>query len=461
MRILFFSNTYKPTVSGVVTSIALFRQGLMSAGHEVHIIVPEYADYQDEEPYVFRFPALDMSERWNLSLVVPFKATMAPTVHGIKPALIHSQHPVWMGDLAAVFARDLNIPLVFTFHTRYDVYAQKYIPVASKLAGIVTEEVIKRYLEKCTHIIAPTPSIRDFILREYAPDVPVTVVPTPVDLSRYHDLDPRRARAAIRQDHSIAPEQAELLLYVGRLANEKNLLFLLRAFARVTTNHSQARLLLVGRGPHERSLRRLTKKLGLDERVIFAGPVPHSEIPHYAAAADLFVFASQSDTQGLVLIEAMAAGTPVVAVEAPGPVDVLAEGGGLLVPAQEDAFADAVLKLLADEPRRRALGEQAAQVAQHYTIPITAARLLNVYEEAIAAGPRPIKKALESFRERWSAGETWREAGNQLRALGESLSAAFTVAWESEEARRYLQDMRSDLKAMIEEIDQATQTEAN
>lgn len=382
MRVVIFSNTYKPVVSGVVTSIALFRRGLIEAGHDVHIIAPEYEDYEGEEPYVFRFPALSLPERLDLSVVIPFKTTMAHTVRGIKPTLIHSQHPFVMGDLAAAFARDLNLPLVFTLHSHYDEYAQRYIPIAPELASIVTEEIVRRYLEKCAHVVAPTPSTRDFILRVLATDVPVTVVPTPVDLSLYHDLDPQRVRAAL------GLENAELLLYVGRLAEEKNLDFLLRAFARIVTARPQARLLLVGKGSRERRLRRMARKLDLGEQVIFTGAIPHDEVPHYAAAADLFVFSSVAETQGLVLIEAMAAGTPVVAVETPGPMDVLAQGGGLLVPGREDGFAEGVLGLLADEPRRRALGEQAARAARRYDILAATARLLTVYEAAIAAGPR-------------------------------------------------------------------------
>jgi 1,2-diacylglycerol 3-alpha-glucosyltransferase len=175
---------------------------------------------------------------------------------------------------------------------------------------------------------------------------------------------------------------------VGRLAEEKNVDFLLRAFARIAAERPQATLVLVGKGPREHSLQSLAQKLGLGERAIFTGTIPHSEVPHYAAAADLFVFPSLAETQGLVLIEAMAAGTPVVAVEALGSADVLTEGGGLLVPAQEGAFASAVTTLLADEPRRRAIGEQAARAVQRYTIPAATAGLATVYEEAIATGPR-------------------------------------------------------------------------
>ncbi len=429
MRILVFSNAYKPTISGVVTSIALFRQGLIEASHDVHIIAPEYEEYQDKEPYVFRFPALDISEQADISLVIPFKRKMLPTVHGIQPDLIHSQHPIWMGDLATAFARDLNLPLVFTFHTRYDMYAPKYVPIAPKLTGVVTDEIVHTYLKKCTHIIAPTPSIRDFILHHYAPEAPVTTVPTPVDLDQYKSLNPRRVRA------DLGMRNVEILLYVGRLTNEKNLDFLLQAFVKIVAARPQARLLLVGQGPHERDLQRLAWELGIGEQVIFTGSIPHDEIPHYTAAADLFVFASMADTQGLVLIEAMAAGTPVVAVQAPGATDMLAEGGGVLVPANQDAFANAALALLTDKSRRRAMGEQAARAVQRYTISATATRMSAVYEEAVAAGPRTIEKESILIRglklELKLAGEIWRGMGKHIRSLGESSStASSTSSWE-------------------------------
>ncbi|HET89352.1 MAG TPA: glycosyltransferase family 4 protein [Chloroflexi bacterium] len=453
MRILIFTNAYKPTVSGVVISIALFRRGLLTAGHDVHIVAPEYGEYQDEEPYIFRFPAIDLPERLDLSLVLPFRLLMSPTVQGVKPDLIHSQHPFVMGGLASTFAQDLGVPLVFTFHTRYDQYAQQYIPLVPDLAGLVTEEVVERYLERCAHVIAPTPSIREFILREYQPDVPVSVVPTPVDLEQYHDLEPGRIRA----DWGL--EEAEVLLYVGRLAREKNLQFLLRAFARVASERPQARLLLVGRGPHEHDLEQFAQQLGLGERVIFVGPVAHTEIPHYVAAADLFVFSSQADTQGLVLIEAMAAGTPVVAVQAPGPVDVLAEGGGQLVAADAEEFASAVVALLADPARRQALQRDALRVVQQYTIAAATERLLGVYEEAVAAGPRPAK-GLQLSLQPDSVKENWREISDQVHALSENLSTSLNTAWDGDEVRHYLQDVRSGLRSFLRQIDQIIQSDS-
>jgi len=381
MRIVFFTNAYKPTISGVVTSISLFRQGLVEAGHEVHIVAPEQGQYEDQEPYVFRLPAIDLPGEIDLSLAMPLKALIDTALRGIKPSLVHSQHPILMGDLAAAFARELQVPLVFTFHTRYHKYAQQYTPIAPEVAGTVMEQIVARYLERCTHIVAPTASIRDFILREYDPSAPVTIVPTPVKLSAYDALDPGRILA------ELSLRDVEVLLYVGRIAGEKGLDFLLHVFARIVAERPHARLLLVGDGPGEGELQKLARELSIGDQVVFCGAVPHSEVPHYAAAADLFVFSSVTETQGLVLIEAMAAGTPIVAVEAPGSKDVLDEGGGLLVPLGEEAFADAVIDLLRDRGRLKALGGQAARIARRYTIPAATDRLSAAYEAAMASGP--------------------------------------------------------------------------
>jgi glycosyltransferase involved in cell wall biosynthesis len=384
MRIIMFSNAYKPTLSGVVISIDLVRRGLHAAGHDVHLIVPEYHDYEDDEPYIFRFPAVDLREQWDvdLALVIPFKASMMTAVRGIKPDIIHSQHPFLMGGLAAHAAKTLNRPLIFTFHTRYDEYIQQYVSIAPELASVLTEEWVKGYLKKCSHIIAPTESIKTLIQEKYETEVPVSVVPTPVDLSKYHRLDPARIRNRLKLN------ETEILLYLGRLAAEKNIAFMIRAFAHIHRQRPWVRLLLVGKGPEQEALEAQVEKLELAEAVNFVGAIPYEEVPHMMAAADLFLFTSLTDTQGLVLAEAMAAGTPVVGVDAAGTTDVLAEGGGVVTPPDEECFAQAVIDLLADEPRRQALGERAKKAIQRFSPEQSTPRLLAVYEEAIASGPR-------------------------------------------------------------------------
>ncbi|MCD4699480.1 MAG: glycosyltransferase [Phycisphaerae bacterium] len=381
MRIILFSNAYKPTISGVVTSMDHFRRGLISAGHDIHIMAPEYEDYVDTEPYVYRFPALDLTDMVDLSLALPLRLTMNAAVKGIQPHIIHSQHPAWMGDIAADYADELDIPLVFTFHTRYDIYVQKFIPLISRLAERITDDVINAYLDKCVHIVAPTPSIKEYIRNQYDPPGKISVVPTPVEVAQFSNIDGLELRV------EMGLQTSEMLLYVGRLSAEKNLEFLIRAFARLASRRPAAQLVLVGKGPQEAALKRLVAKEQLLGRVQFAGTVAYEQIPEMMAAADIFVFSSEGDTQGLVLIEAMAAGTPVVAVEAPGPKDVLQAGGGVLVRSDEEAFAAQVERVLGDVQLRNRLQVSARQVAQMYAPDQVIDRMLAVYEEATTDGP--------------------------------------------------------------------------
>ncbi len=380
MRVAVFSNAYKPSISGVVRSMLLFRQGLLDSGHEVAVIAPEYIDYEDDEPYIFRFPAIDLSSQVDLSLLIPIKGLMGPTINGLKPDVIHSQHPVVMGNLAAAFARELRTPLVFTFHTLYEEYAQKYVPFAAQdLASVFLDEVVSRYLSHCTHIIAPTPSIRSMILNKYAVDVPVTVIPTPVDLDNYENLPREHLRG------KLGLESAEILLYLGRLSEEKNLEFLLDAFAVIAPRRPKAHLLIVGKGPSEDKLRRQAERLEILPWVRFHGTIPYHEVANLMVAADLLVFPSRVETQGLVLVEAMAAGTPVVAVDCPSSRDILADGGGVIAPVDEAEFALTVVRLLEDPQRLRALGLEARKAARRYDIPTATGKLIEVYQKAIEA----------------------------------------------------------------------------
>jgi 1,2-diacylglycerol 3-alpha-glucosyltransferase len=378
MRIAVFTNAYKPAISGVVTSIALFRQGLQAAGHETHIFAPEYEGYEDEEPYVFRLPALDLTDQLNVSLVLPLKNLIGLTMRGIRPDVIHSQHPAWMGDLAVSFAHDLQLPLVFTFHSQYVQYAQYYSPFAVKLAERLTEERLRHYLAQCVHIISPTDSVRKMVESIFGIHDRVTVIPTPVDLERFQSAP----EGLIRQKYNLPGK--ELLLFVGRIAKEKNLGLLFEAFAQVHAQRPAAHLMLVGKGPFEAQAHELIRKLGIADAVTFAGSVPHAQIPAYYRDADLFVFGSTTETQGLVLVESMAAGTPVVAVEAPGPIDVLT-GGGRLTAADPTDLAKGILEVLSGDGELERLSRQAKGIAERYSIAGAAGRMLAVYDRVLTS----------------------------------------------------------------------------
>jgi glycosyltransferase involved in cell wall biosynthesis len=383
MRIVFFSNAYKPTISGVVTSINMFRKGLLQAGHEVFIFAPGYTNFVDTEPGIFRVTALDLTRIIDVSIAIPSRRKIEDIICELQPEIIHSHHPVVMGSVAASIAADMKVPLVFTFHTRYQEYSQKYVPIAPEITGKLIHNSVSQYLEQCTHIVAPTPSLKTTIESTYGYSGPISVIPTPIDVQLFRNC----ATDNIRSTWGCTRDD-QVLLYIGRLSVEKNLDLLLSAFRKIAHFRKNVRLILVGQGPAKDHLHRLAERLGISSQVFFAGPHPYQEIPNIVSAADLFTFPSSIETQGLVILEAMAGGTPTVAVRAPSTMDVLGSGGGIIVEPDPDHFADAVLDLLGDPESLAKIREEARIIAAAYDIPQAADKLVKVYQSAIENNSR-------------------------------------------------------------------------
>jgi 1,2-diacylglycerol 3-alpha-glucosyltransferase len=375
----FFTNTYLPTMSGVVRSIVTFKQAFDEMGHNVFVFAQKTAKYYDEEPFIFRYPAVEFPFANDYALPVPFSSSIDDTLPCLKLDVIHSHHPFILGETAARKAETLHLPLVFTFHTRYNEYAH-YIPFSKELTRLVVERRVENYLEKCQHIVTPSDSIRK-ILIDNGVEGDITTVPTGID------LDPFRSANgdAIRQKFGWAEEDT-ILISVGRLAKEKSFDTLLEAAASVMTDRPQVRLAIVGSGMEERKLKKLARELGIADRVDFVGSVPYEQVPNYLKAADLFSFASLTETQGLVTMEAMAAGLPVVAVEATGTSDAVTNGrDGLLTANNSAALAQALGKVIDNPGLKEQLVEGAAKRIAWFDIDYQAQRMLQVYDEAMIA----------------------------------------------------------------------------
>ena len=377
MRIGVFSNTYKPVISGVVTSISLFRRGLMERGHEVFIFAPACRGYEDDEENVFRYPAIDLPETLNASLALPFSPRISRLLPTLGLDVIHSHHPAIMGREAVRVARKLQAPLVFTCHSRYEDYSD-YVPVGQlgePLVKMAIRRLVTDYVNDCDLAICPSPHVMR-LLEEYGVTQPMEIIPTPVRLDAFG----RGEGDWVRQKHGLGAGE-RVLVYVGRLALEKDIPFLLRAFRRVLAQERGCKLLLVGSGPEEKHLRRLVEELGIGERVVFAGYVEHVQVPDYLAAADLFTLTSWSEVQPLSVLEALAAGLPAVAVRTWATEELLTPGvDGVLVEGDEATFAAAVVGLLRNDEQRAALALQARRTAQRYSVEAAAEKLEQAYE---------------------------------------------------------------------------------
>ncbi|HZD55489.1 MAG TPA: glycosyltransferase [Anaerolineales bacterium] len=383
MHIAHFTNTYYPFISGVVRSVSAFRKALTGLGHNVFVFAQNEPEYQDQEPFIFRYPAFDLGLPNDFPATIPFSPYIDYLFPVLKVDVVHSHHPVLLGQAASNKAQEYNLPLVFTFHTRYRDYSH-YFPLNQDFVQEFVKNTIdswlRIYIRRCQHIVVPSESIREILVREYGVTGFTTVVPTGVELEPFETAD----GASMRQKHGWADDF--VLISVGRLAKEKNWGRLLEAVSEVIGVHQKVRLVVLGDGPHRKALARTARQLGIAGRVEFAGKVPFEDVPRHLKASDLFCFASLTETQGLVTVEAMAAGLPVVAVDATGTRDVVEDGiDGLLVPDDSQALARAINRVIEDEPLRRRLKAGAEKKARAYSIQSQAEELMSVYEKAIAA----------------------------------------------------------------------------
>jgi glycosyltransferase involved in cell wall biosynthesis len=376
MHIAMFTNTYLPFTNGITRSILSFRQALeQELGHNVFVFAQSASDYEDLEPFVFRYPSLEIPFQ-KYPITIPISSFVKRLLPQLKLDVIHAHHPAPLGTEAASHAKALGLPLVFTHHTYYQEYSH-YIGLPQETTRRVIERLIADYMAQCQHIIAPSESIRQIIAETYGIRERLTVIPTGIDTKPYMLADGRTIRQQLNWGEDT------VLISVGRMADEKNWPTLLEAVAILFARHQNTRLVLLGDGPARTDLEKYAEKLGISGRVQFTGNVPFGDVPNYLKAADLFCFASTTETQGLVTLEAMAAGLPVVAVEATGTSDAVTHDvEGLLTPNDSAALAEAMERVLVDKELYGRLQEKTAAKAAQFDIVTLSQKLIDVYHQA-------------------------------------------------------------------------------
>jgi 1,2-diacylglycerol 3-alpha-glucosyltransferase len=381
LRIAFFTNYYHPVVNGVVRSVASFREILTKQGHIVFVFAQADNEYKDEEPFIFRYPSLSLPMQVDIPTVIPVSPFVDQLLPSLKLDIIHTHHPILLGQTAASKAADLNIPLVFTFHTQYWEYTH-YVPLLQEAIQEFLKNAIhnwlKVFMRKCQHIVIPSESIKEILIRDYGLADGYTVIPTGADLKPFLRADGKTLR------QSQGWQDDKVIISIGRLAPEKNWETLLRAATQVYAQLPKIRLVLIGDGPDKQNLEALAAELGIAERVTFTGQLPFEDIPTYLKAADLFSFASVTETQGLVTIEAMAAGLPVVAVDGSGTHDIVDNGKeGFLVENDPNALASAISELLCNPQQMKQFSGKALKKARTFDANRLGKQMVKVYEQAI------------------------------------------------------------------------------
>ena len=350
-----FTDSYLPEINGVVTSIAGTVQELRRRGHRVVVMAPAHDGIVDRDPDVFRFRSAPFPFYQQMRMAFPLPAKLLLSLPRMPFDLVHTHSLFFVGCLGAFVAQHRGMPLVFTYHTRWTEYTH-YLPWSESLTKAQAVWISREFCNRCSEVIAPTHGMAG-MLREYGVDKPIAVIPTGVDLDAFRGGSPDAG--AIR-----AADGGPIVLYAGRLGREKNVDLLLDAFAHVAAEVPGARFYIAGCGPREARLRAHAAALECAARIVLTGALDKPDLGSYYRAADVFAFGSTTETQGLVLVEAMAHGLPIAAVDCAVSREVVTGEAGVLVDEAPQALAAAIVRLLrcdsAERERRTAAARAAA-----------------------------------------------------------------------------------------------------
>lgn len=387
MRIGIFTDTYPPYINGVSTSIAMLQHALEKQGHEVYIVTvnPENMKYQfDEEGKVIRIPGVPIGiYDYRLTGIYPVRAI--ETIKKWDLDIIHSHTEFGIGTFARIMAKQLDIPLVHTYHTMYEDYVhyvtKGYFQRSSKK---IVEYLTKFYCDKtATELIVPTKKTYDLFKQKYKYDRNVHIVPTGIEVERFYqeqfkksELDGLRKKLGIKETDPV-------ILFVGRLGDEKSVNVLIEAHISITRTNPNTKLLIVGTGPDLEKYQELARKYGVSKDVIFAGRVDWNEVPKYYQLASVFATASKTETQGLTVIEAMAGSVPVVAYDDDAFREVVVDGlNGHLFQTKKE-YKDAVRDIINHPDTYEQMCRQARITADQHSSKYFAQQVLDVYRAAL------------------------------------------------------------------------------
>lgn len=375
LKIALFSDSALPILNGVSVSIQVLVNELRLRGHSVTIFTASHFKYRDPDPNTYRFPAITTPWTPAYPLVIPPFYPMLREFRKHQFDAIHTHTPFTVGYVGLRWAESHEIPIVSTYHTLYDRYAH-YIPFPRRYVRFKIAKHTNFYYNHVDHVITPSEIAMKW-LRRHSVKTPVTVIPTGIATSGFQERG--EARLAL----GIAPDE-KILLYVGRIAQEKNLGTLFEAAARSFAQDSSLRLWLVGDGPFRDEARSMVRALNIGDRVKFVGFVAREDVERYYAAADLFVFSSITETQGLVVQEAMAQGLPAIVVTGGGASASVESGvNGYVVKNEPGEFSERILSVLRDDEQYAQLSAEAVRSVRGNSTGEMAERVLDIYRQVI------------------------------------------------------------------------------
>lgn len=393
-NVAFFTNTSRPHIGGVANSVDLYQRHLQRLGDRVIVYAPEYDKATQDGESIRRLPAIHNFNATDFSLPLPISFKPIMDFSGEAYDIVHVHHPFLLGEVGLRLARQHRLPLVFTYHTQYEQYTH-YVPVNKATADRTIVRHAVEFCNMCDLVIAPTDDM-ERIIRGRGVTTRIEVLPTGIEMERGAQGDP----AALRSQLGLEPD-APLLVHVGRLAQEKNLDYLLRSVLVYLREDPRAHFVIAGDGKSREGLARMAAEAGeAGQRVHFLGVRTGRALSDVYRGGDLFVFASKTETQGMVVAEALAVGLPAIALDADGIRDILRDGeNGRLLPgeASEEDFARAIGEALARPEVLARWRAGAVETARRFDMPLLAGRLHGYYETLKLLPNRQLKQDSMSF----------------------------------------------------------------
>lgn len=387
MRIGIFTETYTPYISGLVTSELMLKKALEKKGHEVYVVTANLKSFKynyDEKEKILRIPGIPTGiYDSRLTSIYPIQAVNK--IKSWKLDVIHSQTEFAIGTFARLLSKQYNIPLVHTYHTMYEDYihyiTKGYFNRSSKK---LVEYFTKFYCDTtATELIVPTTKTYKLFKEKYQFKKNIHIIPTGIEVERFYQEKINHEELALLEKSLNLTKKDFIILFIGRLAEEKNIEFLINAHNAITRKYQNIKLLIVGDGPDKEKYIELSKKLNIANKVIFTGKVAWDEIPYYYHCADIFATASKTETQGLTIIESMASSVVPVCINDEAFTSMITENlNGLFFKTMEE-YQEIIIKLYQNPTEHKRLNKQARIQSEHYSSNNYAERVLEVYDRAI------------------------------------------------------------------------------
>jgi glycosyltransferase, group 1 family len=385
MRIGLFTDTYPPYINGVSTSVHMLKIALENLGHEVFVVtVNQKASSYDfeEDGHIIKVPGVKTGiYDYRLTSMYPLK--IAKKIKKMNLDIIHVHTEFSIGSFGRIIAKQLNIPIVATYHTYYEDYLYY---VTKGYFNYISKNLLKTltqfYADKTVNsLIVPAEKIKDLFINKYNYKKEIAVIPTGIAIERFYkeNVDKKKKEEIYK---SLKVDKDDfLILFVGRVAEEKNIEFLIEAHKKLVKEDNKYKLIIVGDGPDIKNLKELSKDI--KDNVVFAGKSLWEDVPCYYDIADIFVTASRSETQGLTVLEALASSTPVVCANDPSYIDAIVPGSNGFVFDTEEEYLENIKKLRKDNKLREEFSINARNYSENFSSSKYAKRVLDVYEKAI------------------------------------------------------------------------------